>query len=82
MEVMVEEDLHHELPQVHLVLQMEGMTVTMKVMDHPPTFITEMTTIGEFLIIVITVGEYHHIEGTQFQQWYTLGSTLLESWKQ
>ena len=81
MEVMAEENLHHELPQVHLVPQMEGMTVTMKAMDYPPTLITEMTTIGEFLIVVITVGEYCHIEDTRFQQRYTLGSTLLESWK-
>ena len=82
MRVMAEEDLHHELPQVYLVLQMERMMVMMKVMDYSPTLITEITTIGEFLIVIITVGEYCHIEGTQFQQRYTLGSTLVESWKQ
>jgi len=30
MEIIAEEDLHHKLPQVHLVLQMEGMMVKMK----------------------------------------------------
>jgi len=81
MEVMVEEDIHHKLWQVHLVLQMEKMTVMIKVMDPLPTLITETVTIGEFLIINIIVEEYRQLEDTQFQQQYTLGLIPLESWK-
>jgi len=79
---MAEEDIHHELRQVHLGPQMEEMTVTMKVTDPLSTLITEMATIREFLIVDIIVEEYCQLENTWFQQRYTLGLILLELWKQ
>jgi len=58
-EVMAEEDIHHELQQVHLVLQMEEMMATIKVTDPLPTLITKIVMIGEFLIVDIIVEKYH-----------------------